>query len=161
MDNQGPLFIGTGDSAPKGSNFKERQAVVAVVRDPKTGKYLTLIWNDDGRQTFVTGGIEEGQSAQEAALAEIMEETGYKNFNFFVGRLPNYQAQFYHPQKDVNRHAYFQCFLFELTNDERTTVSQKESDLHTPVWLSLDELRENITEEGPLFLIDYIVKNNL
>lgn len=160
MKNRGPLFIGTGDSAPKGSNFKERQAVVAVVRDPKTEKYLTLTWKKDGRQTFVTGGIEAGQTAQEAAIAEVMEETGYNNL-VFLGKLPNYQAQFYHPQKDVNRHAYFQCFLFELANDERTTVSQKESDLHEPIWLSADELVENISEEGPLFIVNYIVNFNL
>lgn len=159
-DNHGPLFVGTGDSAPRSNDFEERNAVIAVVRDPKTRKFLTLTWNSDGRKTFVTGGIEDGQSAEEAALIEIKEETGYSNL-VLICKLPSYQAQFFHPQKNLDRYAYFQCFFFELVTEKRTIIDQKESNLHQPTWLSLAELRAQITEEGPLFLIDYIVSKGL
>ena len=160
IQDKGPLFIGTGVSAPRGDKFEERQAVVAIVRDPKTRKYLTLTWKEDGRKTFVTGGIETRQTALVAALTEIEEETGYSHL-ILVYRLAGYEAKFYHPQKGLNRHAFFHCFFFELASNERHAIEQEESNLHEPVWLTLDELKAQVTEEGPLFLIDYIVSKGL
>lgn len=161
MEKNTPLFIGKVDSAPRpDAPLVERDAVVVIVRDPKTKRYLTLTWKEDGRETFVTGGREGGKSALEAALAEVREETGYVNL-VLVSSLPSYEAKFYHPQKGVNRHAYFRCLLLELINDEQIPVSKKESALHKYAWLPLDEIRSTFTEEGPLFLLDYIVKEGL
>lgn len=151
-----PLFIDTGANAVRPElPFVERDAITAVVRDPQTGKYLGLKWKQVDWDTFITGGIEQGQTAEEAARAEIHEETGYKNLRL-IKELPPYDSQFFHHPKGENRFAHFRCFLFELENDECDAVAEEELRKHEPVWLTEDELVSFRLHEGHRFLLDYV-----
>lgn len=151
-----PLFIATGENAPKEElPFVEREAITAIVRDPKTGKCIGLRWKEVNWQTFITGGVEEGQTPEEAALAEIREETGYKNLRL-VKELPRYDSKFYHKPKGVNRFAHFHSFLFELVDDERDEPSEDEQDKHEFVWLDEEELTNFQLPEGQRFILKSI-----
>lgn len=157
MNENEPLFIDTGADAPHPDlPFVERDAVAAVVHDPKTDTYLGLRWKEVGWETLVTGGIESGQTAEEAARAEILEETGYKNLQL-VRTIPGYHAKFYHAPKGVNRFAHFKAFLFELIDDEQEPVSAEEKAKHEAVWLSREELQHFNLPEGPRFLVDQVL----
>ncbi len=157
-----PLFVGTGLSEPKVDlDFKERNAVVAVVRDPETQRYLILRWSGElGQTTFITGGIEDNQTEEEAARSEVKEETGYLNLKL-ICELPRYNAEFFHSQKEVNRRAFFRCFLFELIDDTKQEVSLSEQKKHTSDWITLADLRKINLEEGFDFLLKHIIKNKL
>lgn len=157
-----PLFVGTGLSKPKVDlDFEDRNAIVAVVRDPETQRYLILNWTSGAKQTtFITGGIEEDQTAEEAARSEVKQETGYVNLKL-VSELPRYNAEFFHTQKNVNRRAFFQCFLFELADSTRQEVSLSEQAKHTSGWVTLNDLRKINLEEGFKFLLNQIIENNL
>lgn len=151
-----PLFVDTGMNAVRADlPFVERDAITAVVRDPKTGKYLGLKWKEVDWDTLITGGIEEGQTAEEAALAEIREETGYKNLRL-VTELPRYHSKFFHHPKGVNRFAHFRCFLFELTDDEHEEISAEERSKHDPLWLSPEEMDEFRLPEGHRFIMEQV-----
>ncbi|HEY1041926.1 MAG TPA: NUDIX hydrolase [Candidatus Paceibacterota bacterium] len=153
MTDTEPLYIDQGPDAPRPDlPFIERDAVVALVRDPQARKYLGLKWKEVDWETFVTGGIEEGQTAEEAARAEILEETGYKNLRL-VADLPRYHTKFYHPPKGVNRFAHFQCFLFELENDDRNPVNEEEAGKHEAIWLTEEDLASfRLTEAQQVLL---------
>ena len=156
-----PLFIADGDDAPRpDEKMVERDAITAVVRDPKTGKVIGLRWNTVNWYTLITGGIEDGQTAEEAARAEVTEETGYKNLRL-VAELPRYEAKFYHHPKGVNRHAHFQCFLLELVDDERAGLTKDELAKHEPVWLDDAELAAFRLPEGHRWLMDFIQAEGL
>ena len=156
LDLQPKMFVDEGKSAPRpGLPFVERDAITALVRNPKTGKYLCLRWKEVDWETFVTGGIESGQSAKEAARAEVLEETGYKNLRF-IQALPRHHSKFYHPPKRENRFAHVESFLFELWNDERDPVSPEEKAKHEIVWLTETELKTFRLPEPHRFLINYI-----
>jgi 8-oxo-dGTP pyrophosphatase MutT (NUDIX family) len=150
-----PLFVDTKENAVRPDlPFVEREAITAVLCDPKTGKFYGLRWKDGSNwETLITGGIEEGQSAEEAARAEIHEETGYKNVRL-VRELPRYDSKFFHHGKQVNRYAHFQCFLFELENDERDELSADELSKHEGVWLSPQEMESFRLPEGHRFVFD-------
>ena len=151
-DNE-PLFIDGGADAPReGLPFIERAAITALVRDPVSGKYLGLRWKKVDWETFITGGVEEGQTPEEAAHAEIHEESGYKNLRL-IKELPRYHAKFYHAPKGVNRFAHFHCFLFELENSEQETLATEEAEKHECVWLDPVELEEFRLPEGHRFLL--------
>lgn len=153
-DTSEPLFIAGGTDAPREKlPFVEREAITALVRNPKTGKYLGLRWKQVDWETFITGGIEEGQTAEEAARAEIREESGYKNLRL-VMELPKYHSKFYHTPKGVNRFAHFHSFLFELENDEREDLSADEQKKHEYVWLDKSELEKFRLPEGHRFLLN-------
>ena len=136
-----PIYIDDGVDAPRADlPFVERNAVVAVLRNPRTNEYLGLRWKKGvDWETFVTGGVEEGQTPEEAARAEVYEETGYKNLRL-VKEFPRYHAKFYHTPKGENRFAHFQPFLFELVDEEQDPISEKELEKHEPVWLDAEAL---------------------
>lgn len=159
--NSIPLFVDTGSNGPKEDlPFIERDAITAIVRDPKNGKYIGLKWKQVDWDTLITGGIEEGQTAEDAARAEISEETGYKNLRL-VSELPKYDAKFFHAPKNVNRYAHFQCFLFELLDDVHEQLSDDEQSKHTCVWLTKEEMKDFRLPEGHRFVFDYMVKMGL
>jgi 8-oxo-dGTP pyrophosphatase MutT (NUDIX family) len=154
-------FVGKGEDAPRPDlPYKERDAITAVVRDPKNGSYLGLRWKEIDWETFITGGIEDGQTAEEAARAEVLEETGYTNLHL-VCELPRYDAKFFHGPKNVNRHAHFRCFLFETADETTKPLSADELAKHESVWLKAEELTNFRLPEGHRFLVDHIFTNKL
>ncbi|HYD93371.1 MAG TPA: NUDIX hydrolase [Candidatus Paceibacterota bacterium] len=150
-----PLFVDTGMNAVRPDlPFVERDAITAVVRNPQNGRILGLKWKTVDWETLVTGGVEEGQSAEEAARAEIREETGYKNLRL-VAELPRYHSKFFHHPKGVNRFAHFRCFLFELVDSEQDQVAGEENAKHEAVWLTREEFETFRLPEGHRFVLNH------
>ena len=142
-----PKYIATeGDSAVQaGKEFIPRNAICAIVRNPKDDTYLSVSWKAFSMRGLVTGGAEEGEDVAEAARREIHEETGYKNIRLV--RNPEFaiHSLFYHRLKQQNRWARFQYLFFELENDERDQVSTEESALHDVVWVKRGDLVSSLT----------------
>jgi len=157
-DTHEPLFVGHGADAPRSDQpFVEREAITALVRNQRTGKILGLRWKAVNWETFVTGGIEDGQTPEEAARAEVLEETGYKNLRL-VQKLPRFHSKFYHAPKRVNRFAHFHSFLFELENEDCEQISIDELKKHECVWLDEHELIQFRLPEGHRFLLEHVSK---
>ncbi len=145
-----PMFVDTSkDGAIRPElPFVERNAISAIVKHWSEDKYLALKWKEVPWTTFVTGGIENEQTPEEAARHEIKEETGYLNPKL-IKVLPKRHAKFYHGQKKENRFAHFHNMYFELQNGDRTEIDQKEGkDKHDVVWLSSEEIKKQITVPG-------------
>ncbi|HSX48046.1 MAG TPA: class I tRNA ligase family protein, partial [Candidatus Nanoarchaeia archaeon] len=138
-----PKFIAeTGDSAVQpDQDFIKREAVCAVVRNPKTNEYLCISWKEHHMNGLVTGGLEGDEDPVKAAEREIREETGYKNLRFVEDPGIYIHSLFYHRQKKQNRWARFHFLFFELANEETEPVSKKEAALLKPVWKTIDEMR--------------------
>jgi len=120
--------------------FKHRNAVVCIIKHWKEDKYLCLKWKKIDWHGFVIGGIEEGESAIEAGIREIQEETGYKNTKFIRKLGGIIHSQFHHPIKKENRWAHFQGLYFELTDSEHEDISEEEKAIHDVLWLSESEV---------------------
>lgn len=126
------------DAVRPGLPMVERDAILAIVTHPRGDAWLGLEWAN-GWQTFVTGGIEPGQTAGEAALAEILQETGYRDARV-VATLPPTVSRFWHGVKSVNRHARFTNLVVALSSLDREPVAASEGALHVPRWLSRAEV---------------------
>lgn len=140
-DDGEPIFIQkTESSAVKADQpFVERDAITAIVKHWKEDKYIGLKWKKVDWDTLITGGVESGQTAEEAAIAEIREETGYLH-PVVKQDLGMMHAKFYHVPKAENRFAHFSCFYFELADGGREEISEDEKQNHDIVWLSRDEM---------------------
>ncbi|HEY9583255.1 MAG TPA: class I tRNA ligase family protein [Candidatus Paceibacterota bacterium] len=148
-----PLFVDTSKEGhvQDGMPIVERQAVAVIVKHWSEDKYIGLKWKKVDWQTVITGGVEEGQTPQEAAVAEIREETGYLNPKF-VKSLGQVDSNFHHVPKNVNRLAHFDVLYFELSDDERQVVSKEENSIHELVWLSKDEMSAFISPDAQKYM---------
>ncbi len=143
-----PIFKanGTRENAIKeGEPFIKREAICAVVRNPKDDTYLAIKWRGVHMHGLVTGGIEGDDDIIETARREIHEETGYKNLRHVENHKWTINTFFYHRVKKQNRHAHFHFVFFELENDEKDAVDEKEASLHEVVWVKKNKLMEFFT----------------
>jgi leucyl-tRNA synthetase len=138
-----PIFIQETEPGKVRSDkeWVERVAITAIVKHWRDDKYIGLKWKKVNWETLITGGVENNQTPEEAALAEIREETGYQNLKF-VKALPRTHAKFFHVPKDVNRFAHFYVLYFELQDDKRESLADGENDIHEIVWLTKSEMEK-------------------
>lgn len=138
-----PTFVQTTEpgKVKDGEPFVEREAITAIVKHWSEDKYIGLKWKQVDWDTLITGGIEPGQTAETAAIAEIKEETGYLTPKL-VKDLGKTHAKFYHVPKKENRHAHFDCLYFELQDDSRAEVVADEQAKHEVVWLTRQQMED-------------------
>jgi 8-oxo-dGTP pyrophosphatase MutT (NUDIX family) len=144
-----PCFIATSgeDAYREGEDPGERQSITAIVKHWAEDKFLILKWKKVAWHTFITGGIEEEQTAEEAARMEILEETGYKNLKL-IKLLSRVDAKFYHIPKQTNRTAQFTNFYFELENDERDEIDESEKNKHQILWIKKEKVANLLVASG-------------
>lgn len=142
-----PKFYGnTGEGAVRpGLPFVKRQAICAVIRNPKNDTYLCNVWKGVEMRGLLTGGVDEGEDKVAAALREIREETGYKNVRLVSDPQWIINTFFYHRQKQENRWARFHILFFELENEDRESIDEAESAKHEFVWKKKEELKDFFT----------------
>lgn len=150
-----PIFYGQTDldRVNPEKPFVERNAIAAIVKHWSEEKYIVLKWKKIAWYTFLTGGIEEGQSAEEALRSELLEETGYKNFRI-ARKLPSFHSMFFHGPKNENRFGHFQAFFVELIDDEREEVDASELAKHEALWLTEEEASKVMTAQSHYYLLD-------
>ncbi|HVM77207.1 MAG TPA: non-canonical purine NTP pyrophosphatase [Candidatus Paceibacterota bacterium] len=123
-----------------------RDIIHALVKHPKENKFIALRSKKFPWLIPVTGGIEAGETPEQAALREIHEETGFKNVRF-VKEFPFVIfAEFYAGHKDVNRAVTSHLLLFELENLDQDPLAQEEQELHDIEWLDA----ENVERYAPM-----------
>jgi leucyl-tRNA synthetase len=125
-----------------------RETVSAVVQRKSDGKFLLLKWKDFSWVSPVIGGLKEGETPEEAAVREVLEETGYKTraLKKLGGQT---EEHFYAENKKVWRYRLDNAILLELINEEvkPQLVSEEEKNRHEVVWLTAEEALKQITHE--------------
>jgi leucyl-tRNA synthetase len=154
------VFLGdSDDDRPRPDlPFVERDAIAAIIKHWSKDQYLILDWKQVPWHTFLTGGIEEGQTAEEAARTEIQQETGYRNLRL-VRELPLYHSKFFHGPKNVNRFGHFRTFEFELIDDARDDVTTDEAAKHEARWVTRKQVGKLLTASSQKFAWQTFLKD--
>ncbi len=130
----------------KGEPFDHREAIIAIVKHWAEDKYIALKWKKVAWGTFITGGIEKGQTPEIAARAELEEEVGYTDAEF-IKDFGIVHGKFYHVPKKTNRNAHAHVVYFELRSDARKPVAAEEESIHEMLWLTAEELKKFLTPD--------------
>lgn len=132
----------------KGYEEVKRETVIVHLRDTQTGKYALLNWHDslEGITTAIMGGVEEGQTPEEAALMEIEEEAALVGVNI-VHRSPFItSAKYCASHKKENRCAHAHVLLAEVDGvTTQGSIADGEKKKHTLVWVDESEVESLLT----------------
>lgn len=129
-------------------NPEHRRSIVAIVRNPQTGKYLSINWGKQGGNLFVGGGREDNEDIVETAMREITEETGYKNLRH-ISQTGKIHHNYFAHSKNVARRIEAHALLFELVDDEceQPQLEANEQGKFTVEWLSQNEVESKVLDE--------------
>ncbi len=150
-----PCHISKDNPPKEGLEEIKRDTVVVFLKDKSTGKFALLNWHGtlEGVTTSVMGGIELDQTPEEAASAEIREETAVPNAKLIKKLDVRLDGKYCASHKNQNRLAMYQTFLFEVENlDKQDEIDEREKKIHTLAWISEDEVENALTTHDHKFL---------
>ena len=131
------------------ANEKNRKSIVAVVKNPKTGKYISINWGNLGGNLFIGGGIDEGEDVIEAAKREIAEETGYTDVKFISKGEKIHHHYIAHSKNNEPRNIEATGLYFELASEEKRAEELEKDEVgkFTVEWLAESEILSKVKDE--------------
>lgn len=149
-----PYLRMTGIAEPREDKETTRRNVVtAIVKHVSKDEYLLLV-QKDGQCGLVGGGIEKGETFEEAIRREIAEETGYTNSEIKETILSIY-GHGYKPRKDVSCFDADTVFLAEVSDKERIALSEEDQGAHEVVWVSAEDVGRRLTKDHHRFVWEW------
>lgn len=150
-----PLYIQTTEPGIYRPNepIVARNSIITIIKHWSEDKYIGLRWKKVAWRTFLTGGIEKGQTPAQAGIQKIREETGFLHPKF-IKELGMTHGLFYHVPKKENRLAHGHILYFELQDGEREQISEKEAAIHDIEWLTLNELAAFLSPATHTYALD-------
>lgn len=144
-------------------NEEKRQSIVAIVKDPKTNKYLSINWGSAlGGNLFVGGGRDMNEGVIDTAKREITEETGYKNVKF-ISQTGKIHHHYFAHSKNVARNIEAVGLYFELVDDEKTdtALEKDEQGKFTVEWITDKEAETKVADPLHAYVYRRLVKNEI
>jgi leucyl-tRNA synthetase len=122
-------------------NPVRRHTVTAIVQRPSDGKFLFIFQKQLGYLSPVIGGVDEGETVEQAAERGVLEETGYrvKALKRLGGEI---ESHFFAEHKREERERLDQPIVLELLNEQPEAINKEEADKQEVRWLSYEEIHQ-------------------
>ena len=153
-----PYFKGTGEeSLNPNVETKFRTSVIAVIKNEEDNTYLCVDALKRNCKSFVLGGIEEGETPEEAAVREVREETGYMDITIKRKSIFELHNHFYAAYKGVNRYAILNVIFGTLNSKKKEKVSNDEFNKQRAIWIKREDLKEFLNVNNNMFVNNYLL----
>ncbi len=158
-----PYFTGEGESKIKENvETKRRHSIIAIIKNKETGEYLCEKSRNGEYRSFVQGGIEEGETIENATLREIKEETGYVDIEIDdVYEIPliNHFFAAYKGKNATNRFAKLEIVFGCLKTQKHFEISEEEKKKQEVIWVKKENLEDFININHNKFALDILLQN--
>ncbi len=143
------------------ANDEIRKVAISVVENKK-GEILILSYTLDNVTTYELpgGGVDEGESEEDASQREVREETGYTNL-IDVRRIGTVEANYFSNKRKINRRALAIGFAMKLADETKIELNLTELEKKGSIqalWVSKQKALELLankqsssSEDLPLF----------
>ncbi len=138
-----PVYEGDDKPIP-GKEETKREVVVLIVKHPTENKYLCVKNLKLGWKSLLMGGIEDGETPEEAAKRELREESGYTNYVYDWTFDFMFREKFYAEHKDVNRNITSHVIVGHLTTLTQGSIAEEEKNTQEAFWVDADELIDTL-----------------
>lgn len=156
-----PYFYGKGEEKVREDvETQKRHSVIAIIKHNLEDKYLCLDCRGRICKSFVLGGIEKGETPEEAAIREVKEETGYTDIEITYKSPIKLINHFYAGYKGVNRYATLDIVFGKLSTDNNIGISDNESKKHVVKWIDKNELIEFISVDNNKYALDILLNGD-
>jgi len=146
-------FVLTGNDAMRNDvETLVRDSVDVIVEHPSDGTFLIITEKSDSgiiHRHFVGGGT-DGDSEPEAVKRELIEESGFVNFDIISGPFGYAACEGYRHPKNKNQITRSGFYHVKLRDLERVS-SEVEEGRHSLEWIKKDEVSKVITWDGHAF----------
>ena len=153
-----PYFKGTGEeSLNPNVETKFRTSVIAVIKNEEDNTYLCVDALKRNCKSFVLGGIEEGETPEEAVIREVKEETGYIDITINRKSIFELHNHFFAAYKGVNRYAILNVIFGTLNSKKREKVSEDEFNKQKAIWIKRENLKDFLNVNNNIFVNNYLL----
>lgn len=153
-----PYFKGIGEeSLNPNVETKFRNSVIAVIKNEEDNTYLCVDALKRNCKSFVLGGIEEGETPEEAAIREVKEETGYIDITINRKSIFELHNHFYAAYKGVNRYAILNVIFGTLNSKKKEKISDDEFNKQRAIWIKKEDLKEFLNVNNNMFVNNYLL----
>lgn len=125
-----------------------RKSILAIIKHwEDKDKFLLVYYPQKKYYAFLTGGIENDETEEEAVKREIKEEVGYVNIRKLKKIDIAIEDRFWHSVKNINYDITFSPIIVELEDGEKVEISDSEKEIQVEYWAHKNEIRDLLDEQ--------------
>jgi len=134
----------------------EARETVTAIAKRKDGKILILKWKKQPWISAPIGGVDAGETSEQAAERELLEETGYCGKAVMVSPI-TIESHFFAEHKNVWRARYDHPVLLEVDEQSPKPISPKEDALHNVQWMTYEEALQAVNFKNNRLALELVL----
>lgn len=115
------------------------------------GNKVLMVLQNLGHMSFPKGHVEDGETEEETAIRETLEETGIRVK--IIDNSPRYTISY--PVNNTTKDVIF--FLAEVEDDK--SIHAQETEIKEVIWQDIDKVRDSLTYDNSKLMWDEVLKD--
>ncbi len=120
---------------------------VVIGYDPNTKQFMSLINTKNEMRWLASGGLNDGESYEDAALRELAEESGFTKVRKLIKLGGPTYSYYFNPNKNSNRRSFSYMYLAIIDAKEQGSQSLESHEAYRVEWSSAQAILSDFEKE--------------